>query len=152
MIAALTAPYGMEMVMETTNLNNCFGCGKDNSIGLHLRNSYIGEKSHIEFEVKAQYCGHPGLMHGGITGILFDEVMFYAIARSGIEAVTLNMNIEYISPALEGHILICEGEIENHDGRKIDVVAVINDAATGKLIAKAKGKFLVVDLNKVLNR
>ena len=37
--------------METTNLNNCFGCGKDNPIGLHLKNRYIGNKSHIEFEV-----------------------------------------------------------------------------------------------------
>jgi uncharacterized protein (TIGR00369 family) len=136
--------------MKTTNLNNCFGCGKDNPIGLHLKNSYIGEKSHIQFEVKTQYCGHPGLMHGGVTGILFDEVMFYAIARLGIETVTLTMNIEYISPALEGHILICEAELENHDGRKIDVVAEINDAETGKLIGKAKGKFLEVDLDKVL--
>jgi len=138
--------------MKTVNLNNCFGCGKDNPIGLHLKNSYIGDKSHIEFEVKPQYCGHPGLMHGGVTGILFDEVMFHAIARLGIEAVTLSMNIEYINPALEGHILICEGEVEKQDGRKIDVVAVINDAESGKLIAKARGKFLEVDLDKVLKR
>ncbi len=138
------------MVMEDTNLNNCFGCGKDNPIGLQLENSYVGEKSHIEFEVRPPYCGYPGLMHGGVTGVLFDEVMFHAIARLDIETVTLNMNIDYVGPALEGHLLICEAEIENHEGRKIDVVAQINDAATGKLIAKAKGKFLQVDLKKVL--
>lgn len=78
--------------------------------------------------------------------------MFYVIAKSGIEAVTVNINIEYISHALEGHILICKGEVESHNGRKIDVVAAIYDAASGKLIAKAKGRFLEVDLNKVLNR
>ena len=90
-------------------------------------------------------------MHGGVTCILFDEVMFYAIAKLEIKAVTLTMTIDYISPALEGHILICEAEIDNHYGRKIDVVAEISDAKTGKLIAKAKGKFLEVDIQKVLN-
>ncbi|HPZ04516.1 MAG TPA: hypothetical protein PK423_00630, partial [Clostridiales bacterium] len=52
----------------------------------------------------------------------------------------------------EGHILVCEGEVEKRDGRKIDVIATLTDAASGKLIAKARGRFLEVDLNKVLDR
>lgn len=69
----------------------------------------------------------------------FDEAMFHAIAKSGIEAVTVSMDIEYVSPAFEGHILVCEGEVEKRDGRKIDVIATLTDAASGKLIAKARG-------------
>jgi uncharacterized protein (TIGR00369 family) len=136
--------------METTSLNHCFGCGKDNPIGLHLKNTYISEKSHIEFKVNPEYCGHPGLLHGGVTCILFDEVMFYAVARLGIETVTLTITIDYKSPALEGHHLICEAWIKKHDGRKIDVVAIINDSETGRVIAEGKGKYLEVDLQKVL--
>jgi uncharacterized protein (TIGR00369 family) len=136
--------------METINLNRCYGCGKDNPIGLQLRNNYIGEKSHIEFEVKRDYCGHLGLLHGGVIGILFDEVMFHAIARLGIEIVTLSITIDYKNPALEGHHLICEAWIEKHDGRKIDIVAAIIDSETGKVIAESKGKYLEVDLKKVL--
>jgi uncharacterized protein (TIGR00369 family) len=136
--------------METINLNRCYGCGQDNPIGLKLKNKYIGEKSQIEFKVKHDYCGHPGLLHGGVVGILFDEVMFHAIARLGIEIVTLSITIDYKNPALEGHQLICEAWIEKHDGRKIDVVAVIIDSETGRVIAESKGKYLEVDLKKVL--
>lgn len=138
--------------MSTVNTDNCYGCGKDNPVGLRLNISHIGDKSHIEFEVKPQYCGYPGVMHGGIFAVLFDEAMFHAIAKSGTEAVTVNMNIEYVRPAFEGHILVCEGEVEKRDGRKIDVIATLIDAASGKLIAKARGRFLQVDLNKVLDR
>lgn len=139
------------MVMDIVNINNCYGCGKDNPVGLRLNISHIGDKSHIEFEVKPQYCGYPGVLHGGLAAVLFDEAMFHAIAKSGIEAVTASMNIEYISPAFEGHILECEGEIENRDGRKIDVSATLADAASGKLVARARGIFLEVDLKKVLD-
>lgn len=137
--------------MDIVNINNCYGCGKDNPVGLRLNISHIGDKSHIEFEVKPQYCGYPGVLHGGLAAVLFDEAMFHAIAKSGIEAVTASMNIEYISPAFEGHILECEGEIENRDGRKIDVVATLTDKASGRIIAKARGIFLEVDLKKVLD-
>lgn len=137
--------------METISLDNCFGCGKDNPIGLHLNITYIENKSHIEFEVSANHCGYPGLMHGGLIGMLFDEAMFYAVKKLGVITVTTSMSIEYISPGLEGHMLICEAEIDNHDARRIDVVSEIRDATNGKLIAKAKGKFLEVDLKRVLS-
>ncbi len=141
-----------ERSMSTVNTDNCFGCGKDNPVGLRLNIRHIGDKSHFEFEVKPQYCGYPGVLHGGIFAVLFDEAMFHAIAKSGIEAVTVSMDIDYVSPAFEGHILVCEGEVEKRDGRKIDVIATLTDAASGKLIAKARGRFLEVDLNKVLDR
>ena len=44
--------------MGTVNTDNCFGCGKDNPVGLRLNIRHIGDKSHIEFEVKPQYCGY----------------------------------------------------------------------------------------------
>lgn len=138
-------------MMDTISLDNCFGCGKDNPIGLHLNNTYVENKSHIEFEVNANHCGYPGLMHGGLTGMLFDEAMFYAIKKSGIITVTVSMTIDYISPGLEGHMLICEAEIDNIDGRRIDVAGEIKDTENGKLIAMASGRFLEVDLKRLLN-
>lgn len=136
--------------MENTTLSRCFGCGKDNPVGLHLVNTYIDDRAHIEFEVKSDYCGHPGLLHGGVIGILFDEVMFYAIARLGIQSVTLNMTIDYKSPALMGRFLICEAWITGQEGRKIDVAAVITDRDTGRVIAESTGKYLEVDMKKFM--
>lgn len=136
--------------METIKLDRCFGCGKDNPIGLHLEVTYIDNKAHIEFEVKPDYCGYPGLLHGGLTALLIDEVTYYAIKKLDIVAVTTSLTIDYLSPGLEGHTLICEAEIVRQDGRKLDVKGNIKDAMDGKLIAKAIGKYLEVDMNKVL--
>ena len=136
--------------MNDLKLDNCFGCGKENPMGLHLDISYVDDKAHIEFEVKPHYCGYPGLMHGGITAMLFDEAMFYAVKKLGTVTVTASMTIDYISPGIEGHTLICEAEVTNKDGRKIDAAGELKDAENGKLIAKAKGVFFEVDLNKVV--
>ena len=51
----------------------------------------------------------------------FDEAMFYAIKKVGIVTVTVSMTVDYVSPGLEGHLLICEAEIEKQEGRRIDV-------------------------------
>lgn len=138
--------------MEIGSLRYCFGCGKENPVGLHLENKYIGDKSHIEFEVKKEYCGHPGLLHGGVTCIIFDELMFWVIARLSLETVTLSMTVDYKNPALEGDALFGEAWIEKRNGRKVDVRAIIIEQKTGKIIAEAKGKYLEVDLARLLDQ
>lgn len=138
--------------MRPLKLNRCFGCGTDNPIGLQLHNTYVGEKSHIEFDVTADYCGYPGLLHGGVIGLLLDEAMYFAVAKLEIETVTVNLNIDYRSPALAGERLLCEAWIVKHDGRKIDTVAELKEIKTGRIIAEGKGKCLKVDLQKVFGR
>ena len=138
--------------MNERDLSNCFGCGGNNPIGLHLKNIYIGDKAHIEFKVAAEYCGHPGILHGGITCILFDEVMFYAIFKLGINVVTTNMEVDYESPALQDSILVCEAFIDKREGKNINVVATIVDKDTNKLIATSKGTYIEIDLDKFIKK
>ena len=135
--------------MNSNDLNRCFGCGADNPIGLHLTKEYRGDRSHIEFTVKTEHAGHPGLMHGGITCVLFDEVMYHSIARKGIVAVIARMEVDFRRPALVGDLLICEAEMVKQEGRKIFVEATIVNGRTQVLIAEAKGLFIEVDLDKI---
>lgn len=136
--------------MKSNDISRCFGCGADNPSGLHLKKDYRGNKAHIEFMVKPEYTGYPGLMHGGITCVLFDEVMYHAIARNDIVAVIAKMTVDYRSPALVGDLLVCEAEIVKREGRKIDAAATIVNARTDSLVAEAKGLFVQVDLDKLL--
>ena len=136
--------------MKSNDLRGCFGCGADNPIGLHLTKEYRGNKSHIEFTVKPEHTGHPGLMHGGITCVLFDEVMYHSIARKGIVAVIAKMVVDFRGPALVGDLLVCEAEAVRHEGRKVDVEATIVNGRTSGLIAEAKGLFIEVDLDKIV--
>lgn len=136
--------------LETVSLSRCFGCGKDNPIGFRLEKTYIGEKSHIEFKVGTDYCGHPGILHGGVISLLFDEVMFYAAAKTGKDIVTVGMNVAFKNPAYENHVLICEAWITNQNGKMIEVEGSIQDQDTKKVIAKAQGQFLEIDLKRFL--
>lgn len=138
--------------MEIANLNRCFGCGKDNPIGLRLEITYVNDKTHIEFIVGPEYCGYPGIMHGGAIATLMDEVMFHTIARLGIQAVTASMTIDFKNPALEGRHLAAEAWVKNRDGKgkKIEVEAIITDSGTGKVIAEGRGKFVEIDFKKLI--
>ncbi|HEY3421475.1 MAG TPA: PaaI family thioesterase [Methanomassiliicoccales archaeon] len=136
--------------MNAVDISRCFGCGKDNPIGLHLKKEYRGNKAHIEFSVKPEYTGYPGLMHGGVTCVLFDEVMYHAVARNETVAVIAKMTVDYRSPALVGDLLICEAEVVRREGRKIDVYATIVNGTTNVLVAEAKGLFIEVDLGKLV--
>lgn len=134
----------------TSGLRNCFGCGQDNPIGLRLKYAYVGERCHIELLVLPEHCGYPGLMHGGVTCVLFDEAMYHAIERVAADVVTLTMAVDYRSPGIEGHRLVCEAWIEERRGKKIGVESTIIDAGTSKLVAEGRATYLEVDLKKVL--
>jgi uncharacterized protein (TIGR00369 family) len=138
--------------MDPADLSHCFGCGAENLRGLHLKKSYAGGRSRIEFEVLPEHNSYPGLMHGGITCVLMDEVMYYAIAHHGIEAVTVSLNVEYRSPALVGQYLTCEAWMEKREGRSIEVRASITETSTGRLIAEGLGRYLEIDLQKFMAR
>lgn len=128
----------------------CFVCGPDNEDGLHLTNRYIDGKAHMEFTPTERMIGlvtrKGSLMHGGFTSMIFDEVMTYVMMGRGIETVTLNMSIDYVSPARTGHHMIAEAWIERTEGRKLWAAAEITDEETGETVARATGLYYKVDL------
>jgi uncharacterized protein (TIGR00369 family) len=136
--------------VKEVDISRCYGCGAANPAGLHLKKEYRGERAHIEFLVRQEYTGYPGLMHGGVTCVLFDEVMYHAIARDGVVAVIARMAVDYRGPALVGDLLVCEAEVIKRDGRKHDVAATIVKAGTNALVAEAKALFIEVELAKLL--
>jgi uncharacterized protein (TIGR00369 family) len=138
--------------MDPADLSHCYGCGADNPIGLHLKKSYVGGRAHIELDVKPEFNSYPGLMHGGLTCVLMDEVMYYAIARLGIEAVTTTMAVDYKAPALVGQHLVCEAWIRERQGRHIEVLATIAEAKSKRIIAEGRGSFLEIDMKRFMER
>ena len=138
--------------MKSLDLSYCFGCGADNPAGLHLTKMYVGDKARIEFQVKAEYTGFPGIMQGGMTCVLFDEVMYHAIAQYDIVAVVAKMTVDYRSPALVGDLLVCQASVTGREGRKIEVDATIVNGKTGVTVAEGKGLFVQVDLDRLLER
>ena len=60
-----------------SHYRNCFGCGVDHPTGLHMQIEAGTEMTtHAVFEVTQHHQGAPGIAHGGILSLAFDEALF----------------------------------------------------------------------------
>ena len=137
-----------ELPLAHGTLNGCFGCGDDNSTGLHLK-FFVDEKQRVLCRVRlaAQFQGPPGHAHGGIIATLLDEAMSKANRFRDIVAMTRHMSIDYRRPVPLQTNLVLEGWSEKDagsaSGRKHQCSAEIRDAS-GTVLASATGIFVEV--------
>ena len=58
------------------NSQDCFVCGVNNKVGLKLRFYQTGPgEITVEHTVPETYQGYPGIVHGGVTASMLDEVL-----------------------------------------------------------------------------
>jgi len=137
-----------ELPLAHGTRNGCFGCGDDNSAGLHLK-FLVDEEQRILCRVRlaAQFQGPPGHAHGGIIATLLDEAMSKANRFRNIVAMTRHMSIDYRRPVPLQTNLVLEGWSEKDtgstSGRKHQCSAEIRDAS-GTVLASATGIFVEV--------
>ena len=85
----------------------CFGCGRDNPIGLKLNFQWDGKTARAEFTPTKLYQGWSGLVHGGIIMSILDEAMAYAALFEGMNCITAKMqvNLRRLAPIDEPLII-----------------------------------------------
>src|SRR5438093_2817572 len=76
----------------------CFGCGRHNPIGLHLLFEREGDWVAATYMPRREDTGFPGIMHGGLSALLLDEAMGWAMYVDHIFAVTARMETRYRKP------------------------------------------------------
>ena len=105
--------------METAyDTNHCFGCGRDNPIGLKLDMKMEGDHCVAYFTPKAEHESYGDRMHGGLTSTLLDEVMGdYVFRIAGKPAYTARLEIRFRSAIRIGETVKVEGWPEVHRGR-----------------------------------
>ena len=103
--------------------NNCFACGERNPRGLHLSFEYSenGEEAWTHFQPEVCHEGWTGIVHGGITAVVMDEVAAKLVHNMGIRAVTGRLDVRYIKPAIIGERLEFRGKFLRQRGRLIEV-------------------------------
>ena len=105
----------METAYET---KHCFGCGRDNPIGLKLDMKLDGDRCVAYFTPKAEHESYGDRMHGGLTSTLLDEVMGdYVFRKAGKPAYTARLEIRFRSAIRIGETVKVEGWPEVHRGR-----------------------------------
>lgn len=130
----------METAYET---KHCFGCGRDNPIGLKLDMKLDGDRCVAYFTPKAEHESYGDRMHGGLTSTLLDEVMGdYVFRKVGKPAYTARLEIRFRSAIRIGETVKVEGWPEVHRGRLFIMKGEITHA-DGTLAAEAKAEMML---------
>src|SRR5689334_19516323 len=89
----------------------CFACGMDNPNGLQIKWKTHGLTTSAEFIPDRRFQGWKGVLHGGIIATLLDEAMTRLAWEIYGAAVTAEMTVRYVAPAIIGEVLFIRGEV-----------------------------------------
>lgn len=126
----------------------CFACGDQQPNGLHLR-VFAAEGAAVtaEFEVGEAHQGAPGLIHGGLLTLAFDEVMGSLQWLLRIPAVTGRLETDFLKPVPVGRTVHFSASCVGVHGRKLFHRAEGRlDGPEGTLVAQAAALFVEVRL------
>jgi acyl-coenzyme A thioesterase PaaI-like protein len=117
---------------------HCYGCGRLNDHGLHLKSYWDGDETVAVFEPQPYHCAIPGYVYGGLIASLIDchgtgtasAAAYRAAGRElGSEPpfrfVTGSLRVDFLKPTPQGAPLEIRGRIVEEKGRKVVVSAEV---------------------------
>lgn len=135
-----------------SHFGNCFGCGELHPTGLHLV-AYAGEGQNItaEFTVTENHQGAPGLAHGGLLSLAFDEALGKLMWLLRSPAVTGRLETDFLKPVPIGSTLFIGAEITGQLNRKVYCAAVGRlNSPEGEIAVKAAAIFIIIPMQHFL--
>jgi acyl-coenzyme A thioesterase PaaI-like protein len=99
------------------------------------------EEVQVAFHLGEGICGHKGIVHGGLTATMIDEVSGAAAFSCVGPCFTANLNIDYIKPLFTPAWVLVRAHVERNEGRKVFVHASVENGEGG-IYAKAVVLFI----------
>lgn len=136
------------MALQQANSRNCFVCGLDNPVGLHLvfYETSPGEVS-AEVLLEEKYEGFPDMAHGGVVAAMLDEACGRALMGSDPRhprfMYTARLEIRYRQHVPLNQPLRLQGKALKDRGRLATASASLT-TLDGKVLAEADA--LLVDV------
>ncbi len=129
-----------------SHYSRCVGCGHDHPTGLRVAvTAGQGLTATGQFTVTEDHQGAPGLAHGGMLSLAFDEVLGSLIWLIGMPAVTGHLEIDFRRPVPVGTSLDIQAGIDGMAGRKLFMSATGRaNAPDGPVSVSASSVFIVV--------
>ncbi len=125
------------------DLAHCYGCGRLNEHGLHIKSYWDGEESVCAFLPKPQHTAIPGYVYGGLLASLIDchgtgtasAVAYRAEGRAmdtapPLRFLTGSLRVDYLKPTPLGVPLELRGTIKEIKGRKVIVAITLSANGT----------------------
>ncbi|CAB4624069.1 unannotated protein [freshwater metagenome] len=131
---------------------HCFGCGEKHPTGLHLV-AHVGNGMNItaEFVVSENHQGAPGLAHGGLLSLAFDEALGKLMWLLRAPAVTARLETDFIKPVPMGSKLFITAEITGQVNRKVYCSAVGRlNSPDGDIAVRAAALYVIVPMTHFL--
>jgi acyl-coenzyme A thioesterase PaaI-like protein len=89
------------------------------------------------------YEGPPGYLHGGISGLLMDQVLGDAAIAAGLWGMTVRLELDYRGPVPLDTPVVLRGRVVEDAGRRTVVTGTIAlAAATDEPLVEARGVFV----------
>jgi acyl-coenzyme A thioesterase PaaI-like protein len=134
------------------HLAHCYGCGRLNEHGYHLKTYWDGEETVTRFTPSAFHIAVPGFVYGGLLASLIDchstASAAAAMYRSELREmdtsppfrfVTGSLQVRYLLATPLGPELVIRGRVQEIKGRKVVIESTVSvgDALTvrGELVA-----------------
>jgi len=141
-------------------LSHCYGCGRLNEHGLHIKSYWDGDESVALFTPQPYHIAIPGYVYGGLIASLIDchstgTASAAAYREEGremgtepaIRFVTASLHVDYLHPTPLGVELTLRGKIKEIKGRKVIVTVTVS--ARG--IVCVRGEVVAVKMPEHMN-
>jgi len=136
-----------------SHFGHCFGCGELHPTGLHLV-AYAGEGLDItaKFTVSENHQGAPGLAHGGLLSLAFDEALGKLMWLLRAPAVTGRLETDFLKPVPMGSTLHITAEITGQVNRKVFTSAIGRlNSPDGEIAVRAAALYIIVPMDHFMN-
>ncbi len=134
------------------DVSHCYGCGRLNPHGLHVRSFWQGEESVCHFRPRPYHTAVPGYVYGGLIASLIDchstGTAAAAAARASgrtlqdapeLRFLTASLQVDYLKPTPIDAELEIRGRVEEIKGRKVVVTSSLRvagvECARGRVVA-----------------
>lgn len=135
---------------------NCYGCGRLNLDGLHIKTYWDGDESICHYTPKHFHSGgFPGNVYGGFIASVMDchsaatasasklhDEAFSPDERPLSRFVTASLKVDFLKPTPMGKVLELRGKVREIRGRKVIVGVTLS--VEGEI--KAKGEAVLVQI------
>lgn len=127
----------------------CYGCGRLNAHGLHVRSAWDGDETRARFTPRAEHMAMPGFVYGGLIASLIDCHAMGTAAAAAERAegreigdapaprfVTASLHVDYLKPTPLGPELELRARVTEAGPRK--AVVAVTVAARGVITARGQ--------------
>lgn len=130
---------------ELPHTHSCFVCGESNPHGLKLRFHAEGNVVTAKFRPCPEHIGFKGVVHGGITATVLDEIMVWAcVVATRKFAFCAELNVRYLQPLTpDVEVSVTSELVADRRGRIFEAKATVLNAA-GEPLVQATGKYMPI--------